>query len=43
LAHEQSFCIECKIELLGEPRKGVAPSRKKAEQQAAQSVLDLLN
>jgi len=43
LPHEQSFCVECKIELLDESRKGVGPSRKKAEQQAAQSVLDLLN
>jgi len=43
LSHEQSFCVECTTELLDEPRKGVGPSRKKAEQQAAQLVLDLLN
>ena len=43
LPHQQSFCVECEVELLDEPRQGIGSSRKKAEQQAAQSVLDLLD
>ncbi len=42
LPHQQWFCVECEVELLDEPRQGIGPSRKKAEQQAAQIVLDLL-
>ncbi|MGH8559289.1 MAG: ribonuclease III [Methylococcales bacterium] len=40
--HQQWFCVECEVELLDEPQQGIGPSRKKAEQQAAQTVLDLL-
>lgn len=43
LPHQQSFCVECEVELLDKPRQGVGSSRKKAEQQAAQTVLDLLS
>ncbi len=43
LAHQQSFCVECEVELLDQPQQGSGSSRKKAEQQAAQIVLDLLN
>jgi ribonuclease III len=42
LPHQQSFCVQCEVELLDQPQQGLGPSRKKAEQQAAQSVLDLL-
>lgn len=43
LAHQQTFCMECEVDLLTEPQQGVGSSRKKAEQQAAQTVLDLLS
>lgn len=37
--HQQSFWVECQVPLLPEPAVGVGPSRKKAEQQAAEKVL----
>ncbi|MGR9105714.1 MAG: ribonuclease III [Gammaproteobacteria bacterium] len=43
LPHQQSFCVECEVEVLSEPQQGVGTSRKKAEQHAAQSVLDRLD
>lgn len=42
LPHQQSFCVECQVELLDAPLEGAGPSRKKAEQQAAYNVLDRL-
>lgn len=42
LPHQQSFCVECEVELLEAPQQGSGSSRKKAEQQAAQNVLDIL-
>ncbi|MCI0733634.1 MAG: ribonuclease III [Methylococcaceae bacterium] len=42
LPHQQSFSVECEVELLDKPQLGIGSSRKKAEQQAAQTVLDLL-
>jgi ribonuclease-3 len=43
LAHEQVFKVKCTIPLLPEPCIGVGISRKKAEQSAAELMLQLLN
>ncbi|WP_394753374.1 ribonuclease III [Crenothrix sp.] len=43
LAHEQVFKVKCTIPLLPEPCIGVGISRKKAEQSAAELMLELLN
>lgn len=40
--HEQSFKVSCQVELLDELTIGVGTSRRAAEQNAAQQVLDLL-
>lgn len=42
LPHKQNFCVQCAVELLETPEEGMGSSRKKAEQQAAQKVLNLL-
>ena len=39
LAHEQMFQVQCHISLFPEPGIGTGPSRKKAEQAAAEEVL----
>ena len=39
LAHEQMFQVQCYISLFPEPGIGTGPSRKKAEQAAAEEVL----
>lgn len=39
LPHEQSFLMECQVSLLPEPCIGEGPSRKKAEQDAAEKAL----
>lgn len=41
--HAQTFYIECKVVLLNETVQGVGSSRRKAEQMAAEHVLELLN
>ncbi len=41
--HEQVFYVHCKISLLPEPVLGVGNSRRKAEQVAAEQILELLN
>ncbi|MGH8547502.1 MAG: ribonuclease III [Methylococcales bacterium] len=42
LPHQQNFCVECEVEPLDTCQLGIGSSRKRAEQQAAQTVLDLL-
>ncbi len=42
LAHEQRFTVRCQIVLFNKTTEGVGPSRKKAEQQAAEKMLGLL-
>ena len=37
--HEQSFVVACRVALLDDEEIGVGTSRKKAEQQAAESIL----
>ncbi len=41
-AHEQTFTVECKIEKVNQPVIGVGGSRRKAEQNAAAQMLELL-
>lgn len=41
--HSQTFYIECKVVLLNDTVQGVGSSRRKAEQMAAERVLELLN
>ncbi len=41
--HDQTFYIECKVVLLPGPVQGIGSSRRKAEQMAAEQVLELLN
>lgn len=43
LAHEQMFQVKCSIPLLTDPCVGTGISRKKAEQSAAELMLELLN
>lgn len=43
LAHEQTFKVKCTIPLIMESCIGVGVSRKKAEQAAAEQMLELLN
>ncbi len=38
--HDQTFYVECKVVLLSEPVAGVGNSRRKAEQMAAELVLE---
>lgn len=40
--HAQSFVVECRVALPVEPSNGTGSSRKRAEQQAAQSMLSRL-
>lgn len=40
--HDQSFCVECRVSLIPVSCEGVGPSRKKAEQQAAEKMLTVL-
>lgn len=41
--HDQTFYVQCKVVLLTEPAAGVGNSRRKAEQMAAELVLEILN
>jgi len=41
-AHAQTFTVECYIELLSEHTTGKGPSRRYAEQQAAEEALSYL-
>ncbi len=41
-AHAQLFEVECRIEQLAEPIRGVGSSRRRAEQEAAAKALELL-
>ncbi|RUO54356.1 ribonuclease III [Pseudidiomarina halophila] len=41
-AHNQRFTVSCKTELLAEPVLGSGTSRRKAEQQAAEQTLEVL-
>jgi ribonuclease-3 len=41
--HDQTFHVECKIEMLEQPIVGVGNSRRKAEQMAAEQILEKLN
>ena len=43
LAHEQTFKVKCTTPLIAEPCIGTGNSRKKAEQSAAERMLELLN
>jgi ribonuclease-3 len=43
LAHEQTFKVKCTVSLIEESCIGVGVSRKKAEQAAAEQMLELLN
>ena len=43
LAHEQMFKVKCTIPLIEEACVGTGISRKKAEQAAAELMLELLN
>lgn len=43
LAHEQTFKVKCTITLIAESCIGTGNSRKKAEQSAAELMLELLN
>lgn len=42
-SHDQSFTVSCEVALLPEPVIGQGASRRKAEQEAARFVLELLN
>lgn len=42
-AHQQTFVVECRVELLEQPTRGVGSSRRKAEQEAARMALDRLS
>ncbi|MFQ6371326.1 ribonuclease III [Shewanella sp. YIC-542] len=41
-AHDQTFTVECRVAELSEPVTGTGSSRRKAEQQAAAQVLELM-
>ncbi len=41
-AHEQTFTVQCAVQLIADTTTGVGISRKKAEQQAAEQMLELL-
>ena len=41
-AHEQTFTVECRVDDLGVAASGSGPSRRTAEQAAAESVLELI-
>lgn len=41
--HDQTFYVQCKTSLLEAPVAGVGSSRRKAEQMAAEQVLEILN
>lgn len=41
--HDQTFYVQCKIILLTEPIIGVGNSRRRAEQMAAEKILEVLN
>lgn len=41
--HDQQFEVECAVDNLPEPARGIGNSRRKAEQAAAQLALDFLN
>lgn len=41
-AHDQTFTVECRIEELAQAVSGTGSSRRKAEQQAAAGILELL-
>ncbi|MDC8832755.1 ribonuclease III [Alteromonas gilva] len=40
--HDQTFEVHCHIESMNKPMKGVGSSRRKAEQQAARTALEIL-
>jgi len=42
-AHNQTFEVSCSVSLLEKPVHGVGSSRRKAEQAAAEQVLELIN
>jgi ribonuclease-3 len=42
-AHEQTFTVECRVDDLGVAASGSGPSRRAAEQAAAEGVLELLD
>lgn len=42
-AHEQTFYIHCVVESVGLTAEGVGTSRRRAEQQAAERMLDLIS
>jgi ribonuclease-3 len=42
-AHAQTFVVECRIDILPEPARGVGGSRRKAEQSAAEQALVTLD
>ena len=41
-SHDQTFIVSCQVSLLKEPVTAVASSRRRAEKEAAQKILDLL-
>jgi ribonuclease-3 len=41
--HDQTFYVQCKVVLLADPVAGVGNSRRKAEQRAAELVLEIIN
>ncbi len=43
LPHQQCFRIECKTAIIEDPVVGLGSSRKKAEQQAAEKILSILD
>lgn len=43
LSHEQTFTVKCTIPIVGEATVGVGITRKKAEQSAAEKMLELIN
>jgi ribonuclease III len=43
MAHEQTFQVKCTIALIADACVGIGVSRKKAEQAAAEQMLELLN
>jgi len=40
--HKQQFKVACKVDLLTEPVEGMGSSRRRAEQQSAENVLEVL-
>ncbi|HET8790758.1 MAG TPA: putative dsRNA-binding protein, partial [Modicisalibacter sp.] len=41
-AHDQTFTVECHVEMLAEHTVGIGASRRHAEQQAAEKALAML-